>query len=60
MFDIMRIPSILENTRSVKATVPTKTPHTTLSHSLGSGLSGEIPLEQSPLIADVLESAAVT
>jgi len=35
-------------------------PHITLMNKEGSGLSGEMPVELKPLIAEVLESEAVT
>ena len=39
-----------------QAISPIITPHTILMGMLGSGLSGEIPVEHRPLIADVFES----
>ena len=58
--EIIRTPSMPEFISIIKATTPIVIPQMTLIPNEGSGLSGEIPVELSPLIAEVLESEAVT
>ncbi len=44
----------------IQATIPTVTPQTIFSHGLPSGLSGEMPVEETLAIADIFESEEVT
>ena len=53
-------PSIPELVIIIKATAPMVMPQVTLINKEGSGLSGEMPVELKPLMAEVLESEAVT
>ena len=59
-FDNIRMPSMWAKLIMIQAIRPIITPQTILIILPGSGLSGEIPVELSPPIAEVLESAAVT
>ena len=53
-------PFVLVNVIITQAMTPISKPQTILIPTAGSGLSGEIPAEEMPLMAEVFESAAVT